>query len=102
MAMRNPFRNIKLVYRRSSLALKILVLVTLLASTAALVALRVSMEHYQQQSRVLQSQAAQLQLENQELADRIAALGSKSSIRRIATEELGMVDPGAQFFIPGN
>ena len=40
MAMQNPFHRIRLVYRRSSLFLKILVLVTILASTAALLALR--------------------------------------------------------------
>ena len=101
MAMRNPFHKIKLVYQRSSLLLKLLVLVTILVSTAALLALRSSIGAYRQQTRVLQLQAAMLQEENQELAEKIAALGSKSSIRRIATEELGLVDPDAQFFIPG-
>ena len=101
MATRNPFHKIKLVYQRSSLLLKLLVLVTILVSTAALLALRSSIGTYHQQMRVLQVQAAMLQEENQELAEKIAALGSKSSIRRIATEELGLVDPDAQFFVPG-
>ena len=102
MARPNLFQNIKLVYRRSSLQMKILVLVTLLVSTAALIALRMAMGNYQQQSKVLQSQAATLQEQNRDLAQKIAALGSKDSIRRIATEELGLVDPEAIFFIPGN
>lgn len=102
MAKQNLFQNIKLVYRRSSLQLKILVLVTLLVSAAALIALRVSMVNYQQQSQILQSQAASLQEENQELSQKIDALGTKDSTRRIATEELGLVDPDAQFFVPGN
>ncbi len=102
MARPNLFQNIKLVYRRSSLQMKILVLVTLLVSTAALIALRLAIGNYQQQSKVLQSQAATLQEQNRELAQRIATLGSKDSIRRIATEELGLVDPEAIFFIPGN
>ena len=101
MAKRNPFQSIKFVYRRTPLYLKILVLVTLVASTLALLSLRVAMGNYQQQSRVLQAQAIQLQQENQELAQRIAELGSKQSIRRIATEELGLVDPDAKFFTPG-
>ena len=101
MAKRNPFHQIRLVYRRSPMILKILVLVTILASAAALLALRGSMLRYQQQSQVLQSQAVQLQQENAELAARIAELGTKDSIRRIATEELGLVDPNAQFFNPG-
>ena len=102
MAMRNPFQNIKLVYQRSSLRMKILVLVMLLVSSAALIALRVSMVNYQQQSKLLQAQIVELQLKNQELTEKIAELGSKESIRRIAMEELGLVDPEAQFFVPGN
>ena len=101
MAMQNPFHRIRLVYRRSSLFLKILVLVTILASTAALLALRTQLRNYREQSQILQSQAVGLQQENAELTAKIAALGTKDSIRRIATEELGLVDPNAQFFNPG-
>ena len=101
MAKRNPLEKIRLVYRRSSALLKILVLVTILASAAALLVLRTSVLGYQKQSQVLQSQAASLQQENADLTARIAELGTKDSIRRIATEELGLMDPGAQFFNPG-
>ena len=101
MAKQNPFQQIKLVYRRSSLALKILVLVTILVSTAALIALRVTLNGYQEQSDVLQSRAAQLQQENDALEEDIAALGSKDSIKEIAQEELGLVDPESKFFSPG-
>ena len=101
MAKRNPFRQIRVVYRRSSLLLKILVLVTVLASAAALLALRAALVSYQQQSQVLQSQAAQLLQKNEDLTQRIAQLGTKDSIRRIAIEELDLMDPGAQFFDPG-
>jgi len=101
MAKRNPFHRIRLVYRRSSLLLKILILVTILASAAALLALRGVMVNYQKQSQVLQSQAASLQQENADLTARIAELGTKDSIRRIAIEELDLMDPGAHFFDPG-
>jgi len=101
MASRNPFRRIRLVYRRSSVFLKILVLVTILASVAALVALRTTVTTYQQQKQALQLQAIALQQENAELTERIAELGTKASIRRIATEELGLVSPGSHFFTPG-
>ena len=101
--MANPklFQRIRLVYRRSSLLLKVLVLVTILVSAAALVALRGRMLDYQQQRQALQSQALQLQQENAELTEYIAELGTKESIRRIAMEELGLMDPDAQFFNPG-
>lgn len=101
MAKQNPFQQFKLVYRRSSLALKILVLVTILVSAAALIALRMTLNGYQTQSNVLQSRAVQLQEENKDLEEDIAALGSKDSIRQIAQEELGLVDPESQFFSPG-
>lgn len=101
MAKQNPFHQFKLVYRRSSLALKILVLVTILVSAAALIALRMTLNGYQAQSNVLQSRAVQLQEENKDLEEDIAALGSKDSIRQIAQEELGLVDPESQFFSPG-
>ena len=101
MAKQTPFHRIRLVYRRSPLFLKILVLVTILASAAALLALRGSMLGYQQQRQALQSQAVALQQENAELTQRIAELGTKAGIRRIAIEELGLMDPTAQFFNTG-
>ena len=101
MAKRNPFQRIRLVYRRSPMLLKILVLVTILVSAAALLALRGAMLGYQQQKQALQAQALQLQQENAELTEYIAELGTKESIRRIAMEELGLMDPNAQFFNPG-
>ena len=101
MAKRNPFHRIRLVYQRSSLLLKVLILVTILVSAAALLVLRTSMLGYQKQSQVLQSQAADLRQENTQLTQYIAELGTKDSIRRIATEELDLMDPGAQFFDPG-
>jgi cell division protein FtsL len=81
--------------------LKILVLVTILVSAAALLALRGAMLGYQQQKQALQAQALQLQQENAELTEHIAELGTEASIRRIAMEELGLMDPDAQFFNPG-
>lgn len=101
--MANPplFQRIRLVYRRSPLLLKVLVLVTILASAAALLALRGLMLGYQQQRQALQTQALQLQQENAELTEYIAELGTEDSIRRIAIEELGLMDPNGQFFNPG-
>ena len=102
MATRNPFQRIRLVYRRSSALLKILVLVTVLVSAAALVALQIAVSNYRQQSQILQSQAATLQNKNEVLTQHIAELGTKASIRRIATEELGLMDPNSLFFSPGD
>ena len=97
----NTHPQIRLVYHRSSLFLKILVLVTILASAAALLVMRSTMLGYRQQSQVLQSQAVALQRENAELTEHIEELGTDNSIRRIAREELGLMEPSAQFFNPG-
>ena len=101
MARKNPFRRIRLVYHRSPMFLKVLVLVTILASAAALLTLRAMMLNYRQQSQVLQSQAIALQQENAELTERIAELGTENSIRRIAREQLGLMDPSAEFHDTG-
>ena len=101
MARRNPFHRIRLVYRRSPMILKILVLVTILASAAALLALRFAMTGFQEQRQALYTQAVDLQQENEDLTERIAELGTKDSIRRIATEELDLMDPKSELFNPG-
>ena len=101
MAKQNPFHRIRLVYRRSPLFLKILVLVTILASAGALLGLRASMKSYQAQRQALYTQAVSLQQENADLTERIAELGTKDSIRRIAIEQLGLMDPNAEIFNPG-
>ena len=101
MARRNPFHRIRLVYRRSPLLLKILVLVTILISAAALLTLRANMKGYQEQRQALYAQAVSLQEENAELTELIAELGTKDSIRRIAIEELDLIDPNAVLFNPG-
>ena len=101
MVKQNPFHRIRLVYRRSPMLLKILVLVTILATAAALLALRGAMQSFQQQSQALQTQAIGLQQENAALTEHIDELGTEDSIRRIAEEELGLMDPKAEFFNPG-
>ena len=99
-AKRNPFRHIRLVYRRSSTLLKCVVLATIILSTAALVILRTSIQSEKSQQAQLQEQAAQLQQDNQVLTRYIAELGTVQSVKRIATLELGLIDPNSQFFTP--
>ena len=99
-AKRNPFHRIRLVYRRSSTLLKCVVLATILLSTAALVILRTTIQAEKSQQAQLQEQAAQLEQENQMLTRYIAELGTVQSVKRIATLELGLIDPNSQFFTP--
>ena len=96
----NPFRNIRLVYRRTSPLIKCVVLVAIILSAAALLVLRNSIQQAHQQQADLQQQAVQLVQENRELTKNIAELGTVESVKRIAELELGLVDPNSQFFTP--
>lgn len=97
---KNPFSRIRLVYHRSSPLLKCVVLAAIVLSTAALLTLHFTIRQTQQQTETLRSQAALLEQENQELQQNIAQIGTMQSIKRIAMEELDLVDPDAEFFYP--
>lgn len=99
---KNPFSHIRLVYRRSSLLVKSMVLATLVLSILALIVLRISIQSNQGQQAELEHQAALLEQENWALTKQIAELGTVESVKRIATLQLGLVDPDSQFFTPSN
>ena len=99
---KNPFKSIRLVYRHSSILVKSIVLATLALSILALVVLRISIQSNQGQQADLQQQAALLEQENRALTKQIAELGTVESVKRIATLQLGLVDPDSQFFTPSN
>lgn len=99
---KNPFRHIRLVYRRSSVLVKSVVLATLVLSILALIVLRISIQSNQGQQADLEQQAALLEQENRALTKQIAELGTVESVKRIATLQLGLVDPDSQFFTPSN
>lgn len=97
---RNPFRRIKLVYRRSSTLLKCAILATIVVSTAALMVLRYRLADIQQDLEAARSEAAQLEQENKELARYINELGTVQSVKDLAGKFLGLVDPDTVIFIP--
>ena len=99
---KNPFRNIRLVYRRSSILVKSVVLSTLVLSILALVILRIAIQSQQKQTADQEYKAAVLEQENRALTKQIAELGTVESVKRIATLQLGLVDPDSQFFTPSN
>ena len=98
----NPFSHIRLVYRRSSPLMKCVVLAMLVLCIAALLILRASLQSVKQTQADLQRQAAELAEENRAITQSIAELGTVESVKRIATLELGLVDPNSQFFTPSN
>lgn len=86
-------RNYKLVYQPTSPLVNVIVTATIAICTVTLIALRVTHWESKQELALLHSQAAVMEQENAELADRIGMLGSVASFRQIAAEELGLVDP---------
>ncbi len=94
--------KIRLVFCKSSPALKVILLALIVLSTAALLSLRSAITDARAQGDAVRAQADALEQENTGLEQAIAELGSAQSIVRIATEELGLVDPDTVFFIPGN
>ena len=92
------WKRFRLVYRPSPLALKIVLLVAIVLCTATLLTLRIVIRNQEQAAESLRSDAAWYEKENAKLEENIAQLGTEKSIRRIATEELGLVDPDATFF----
>ena len=92
--------RIKLTYRRSSPLLKCVVLAAIVLSTVAILTLRASILALQESTDDLRQEAAELEQENQQLKKSIAELGTVQSIKHIASEKLGLVDPDSIFFDP--
>ena len=91
-------KRFRLVYRPSPILLKVILLVTIVLCTVALLTLHTMIRNTQAETDSLRATAAWYEQENAELEQNIAELGTEKSIRRIATEELGLVDPDATFF----
>lgn len=92
--------SFRLVYRQSSPLLKGVVLAAIVLSTVALLSLRGSIERSKAQEQALRQQAAVIEAENRDYAERISKFGSKQSYQQIAQEELDLIDPGSVIFNP--
>lgn len=100
MASRNPFRRIRLKYRRSSTLVKCMVLAMVVVCTAALLTLRFALLDTKQQLSDKRNEAAALEQENKALERSIAQLGSVQSVIELAGELLDLVDPDTVILTP--
>ena len=98
----NPFRSIRIIPRPGPRKLKIIIAALLLACSVALIALGVVHSRIQQKTRDALDQAAALEQENADLADKTENLGSSSVIKEIARDDLGLVDPGTILIDPNS
>ena len=97
-APKKPFSRIRLVYRRSSMLLKCVVLMAIVLCTVCLMVLRSSILEEKARMEELRSQAAVLEQENQQLETNIEELGTVESVKRIALELLGLTTPDTIIF----
>ena len=90
---RTPPKNVKVEVRPASNILKIILILLILCSIVALVALRWVHTGILTQIDELKDEASGLEHANEVLEQKTEELGSVQSIQDLAKEELGLVDP---------
>ena len=88
----------QLQYRRTSTLHKVVVAAAVVLSSVTLFSLRLTQWEAEDRLRRLRQEAAALEQANAELRRDIQNIGTADSIREIAREELGLVDPDTIIF----
>ena len=94
--------NVQFVIRPSSPLLKIVVIVLIVFSTAALISLSWVRQSIQVKTEDMRQQAVALQQQNEDLENKIDMLGSVQSVEQIAQDELGLVKPDTVIITPNS
>lgn len=94
----NFLNRFQLQYRRTSTLHKFVIAAAISLSALTLVSLRLCYWEAAEQLQALSQKAAILEQQNEEIRQDIDALGTADSIREIAREELGLVDPDTIIF----
>ncbi|MBR3949146.1 MAG: hypothetical protein IKJ84_00560 [Oscillospiraceae bacterium] len=97
---KNPHTVKKIVIRRSPNLLKIVLIILIVFSMAALVALRWVHNGILAQTQELRDEAADLQHQNQVLDEKIEQVDSVQGIQDIAQGELDLVNPDTVIIDP--
>lgn len=92
--------NARIVWKKSTPLLKILIITLLVFSVLALAALSWVRINIQAQTRDLQTQAAQTEGANRKLSERLEDMTSDDAIREMAKQELGLVSPDTVLIVP--
>ena len=93
-------KNVQLILRPNVPVLKILVILLVVFSMAALISLGWVQYRVGQQTEQLRWKASELEQANSELERKIADLGSVTSVEEIARDELGLVRPDTIYIKP--
>ena len=79
---------------KSSLLVKLVILILVVYVTVTLVSLRKQITEKNEQEAILNSSIAATQQENNRIQDSIDALGTDAGVEAVARDKLGMVDEG--------
>ena len=93
-------KNIQLVFRHSTTLLKVIVIILVVFSMTALIALGLVQHSIGSQNAEMRREAAILEHQNKELDRRIQNPGAVTVVEEIAQKELGLVRPGTVFIKP--
>lgn len=95
-----PIGKVKVVRKRSSTRTKVVALVAVVLSIAALLALTVAIGASKSRAEALREEALGLEGEKSRLELYIQELGTIQGIIRIAQEELGLIEPDSVIIQP--
>lgn len=79
---------------KSSLLVKLVILILVVYATVTLVSLRKQITEKNEQEAILNSSIAATQQENNRIQDSIDALGTDAGVEAVARDKLGMVGEG--------
>ena len=96
--IRSFLSRFQLQYRRTSTLNKVVIAAAIVLSSLTLLSLRLVQQETEQTLTDLRQQVAVRDQRNDELREDIDALGTSDSIREIAQQELGLVDPDTIIF----
>ena len=94
--------KVQVVIRPSSPLLKIVLIILIVFSMAALISLGWVRQSIQNKTEAMRQEAYNLELENAELEKKITELDTVQSVQDIAREELDMVDPNTVVIAPNS
>lgn len=97
---RDPPKKVKVEVRPAPNSLKIILIILIVFSMAALVALRWVHNGIQDEITELKDEASAIEQANADLKERTKKIDSVQSIQDIAQEELGLVDPDTVVISP--
>ena len=91
--IRSFLNRFQLQYRRTSTLHKVVVAAAVVLSSVTLLSLRLAHRNAEERAAELRQQVVAQEQQNADLRQDIDELGTSDSIREIAQEKLGLVDP---------